>query len=201
MAEALQVAAAPEDVVAEFSDATLARLWRIRWENAQKEVLWRLAVDGVPVLGNSHVRGAAPKPCACGQPVSPTPRAHHFWECSVAQAVVSTVAAAAGVQLGRAALWLVQCPDGLCSVVWDVVCLAALSAMECGRRSAVARVQDQPLAAVLQRASARAVTDFWGRLASFVALRKAPDSWADVPVDHPFVGRTAAGRLRLNRFG
>jgi len=82
--------------------------------------------------------------------------------------------------------------------------LFALSAMECGRRSAVARVtrvQDQPLAAVLQRASARAVTDFWGRLASFVALRKAPDSWADVPVDHPFVGRTAAGRLRLNRFG
>ena len=36
----------------------LRRLWpTVRWENTHKEALWRLAVDGIPLLGNSHMRG------------------------------------------------------------------------------------------------------------------------------------------------
>ena len=79
--------------------------------------------------------------------------------------------------------WLVLCPAGLCPA-WGVVCLAAcFSAMERGRRAAVS----SPAA------------DFLGsRRASFAALRVAPASWADVPPDHPFVGRTAL-RRRMDR--
>jgi hypothetical protein len=202
VAEALP-ALAPEAerlaAVAALVGGTLPRLWGIRWENAQKEVLWRLAVDGVPMPGNSHMHGSAPRACACGGHVAPSPRMHHFWDCPVAQAVVAAVSAAAGVAVPRATLWLVLCPDGLCPVVWDVVCLAALSAMERGRRSAVSASAAAAGAPAAQRAAAVAVTDFWGRLASFVALRVAPVSWADVPPDHPFVGRTAFRRLRLNR--
>jgi hypothetical protein len=202
VAEALP-ASAPEAerlaaVAALVADA-LPRLWRIRWENAQKEVLWRLAVDGVPMPGNSHMHGSTPKACACGGAVAPSPRMHHFWDCPVAQAVVSAVSAVVGAAVPRAALWLVLCPDGLCPVVWDVVCLAALSAMERGRRAAVSASAAAAGAAAARRAAAEAVADFWGRLASFVALRVAPASWADVPPDHPFVGRTAFRRLRLNR--
>jgi hypothetical protein len=36
------------------------RMWSaIRWENANKEAWWRLTVDGIPLLGNSHVQGSA----------------------------------------------------------------------------------------------------------------------------------------------
>ena len=202
VAEALPASAAEAErraAVDAFSGSALPRLWRVRWENAHKEILWRLAVDGVPMLGNSHMRGSAPKPCACGGPVAPTPRLHHFWGCSIAQAVVAAVSAAAGVGVTRDALWLVLCPAGLCPVVWDIVCLAALSAMERGRRAAVSASAAAGGAAAAQRAAAVAVADFWGRLASFAALRVAPASWADVPPDHPFVGRTALRRLRLNR--
>jgi hypothetical protein len=53
-------------------------------------------------------------------------------------------------------------------------------------------------AAVLARARAHAVAQFWRGLSSFVALGKAPRGWRRVPPDHPFVGRTGRGRLRLN---
>ncbi len=137
----------------------LPRLWRIRWENTQKELLWRLAVDGVPMPGNCHMHGSALKACACGGAVAPSPRLHHFWDCLVAQAVVAAVSAAVGAAVPWAALWLVLCPDGLCPVVWAVVCLAALSAMERGRRAAVSASATAAGAAAAQRAAAVAVAD------------------------------------------
>ena len=72
----------------------LRRVWgTVRWENAHKEALWRLAVDGIPLLGNSHMRGAPVRPCGCGGYAAgsaggASPRMHHFWRCEVAQAVV-----------------------------------------------------------------------------------------------------------------
>ncbi len=72
--------------------------------------------------------------------MAPSPRLrrfNHFWDCLVVQVVVAAVSAVVGVVVPRAALWLVLCPDGLCTVVWDVMCLAAMSAMERGRRTTV----------------------------------------------------------------
>jgi hypothetical protein len=64
--------------------AALRRLWRVRWEPAHKEVLWRLAVDGVPLLAHF-----APVRCGCAAAVGSAPdaRLHWFWECPVAVAV------------------------------------------------------------------------------------------------------------------
>ena len=90
----------------------------------------------------------------------------------------------AGVEVSRAQLWLVQAPERLDAAVWDVVCLAALSAMEFGRRRlAVGRglVGAVPVAV----AAAGAVADFWGRLSGFVALRVVPRGWGSVPLTTP----------------
>ncbi len=82
-----------------------------------------MAVDGVPVPGNSRMHGSAPKACACCGAVAPSPRLHHFWDCPVAQAVVAAVSAVVGTAVPRAALWLMLRLDGLCPVVWDDVYL------------------------------------------------------------------------------
>ena len=86
--------------------------------------------------------------------------------------------------------------------VWDVVCVAALDAMEEGRRHAKGLRARQPPAAqaeVLARSSAVAAAGFWGRLASFVALRSTPKhgGWEGVPLDHPFIGVTHDGTFRM----
>ena len=199
VAEALGPGAAATEATLAFRVVTLPRLWRVRWENVHKEVLWRLAVDGVPLLGNCHV-GQQPAACVCGFDVGASPRLHHFWACPIAAAVVAAVGSAGGAAVTRASLWLAVCPAGLLQPVWDVVCLAALSAMEHGRRYAKAggRAHGDG-ASLLQRACVAAVADFWGRLSGFVALGRLPDAWAVVPADHPFVGRAASGAPRLNK--
>jgi hypothetical protein len=189
LAEALDSEASPAQLAA-FA-ATLARVWRLRWYNSHKETLWRLALDGVGQLGSCHVR-VAPPPCPCGRPVGAGPRLHAFWECSAAEAVRSALSAVLGAPLSRAQLWLLHCPAGLEQSVWDVVALAALSALEVGRR----RLRGGATPAVVH---AHVVGDFWGRLRSFVALGKAPASWTSVSPLHPFVGRAADGSLVLNR--
>lgn len=68
----------------------------------------------------------------------PVPRLHTFWACPVARAVRAQLEAALpGVRLERAHLWLLRLPPGghgLCSRAWALVSLAALHAMEHGRR-------------------------------------------------------------------
>jgi hypothetical protein len=100
----------------------------------------------------------------------------------------------------RAELWLVCPPAGLAQPVWDVVCLAALSAMDMGRQ----RVIMAGLAAKATLPSARvlaigvAVTaDFWGRLQTFVSLGIRPRGWDTVPADHPFLARGLDDRMVL----
>ena len=171
--------------------ATLTRVWRLPWYNSHKyhkETLWRLAVDGVGLVGSCHIRQPPPA-CPCGVVPAATPRMHYFWECAVAAAVVAALAGPLGRSPSRAELWLLQCPPGLQPPVWDVVALSALSAMELGRR----RARRHALAV----ACAQAVGDFWGRLRCFVALGKVPPSWVEVSPVHPFLGCSADGRLIL----
>ncbi len=209
------------DAVATFV-SKLSAAWRLKWENVEKETLWRLAVDGVP-----GANGRVKFKC-CGCPAVDLPedaRLHFFWDCPVAVAVRATIATALGPTPASAAsrpsVWLCRAPDCIHHGVWLVVCMAALSAMNHGRRqlwrltkAAEARLSAAMAAArkaaarrrqhtllemkgfalrvnprpLIARASALAVADFWGRLASFAALGRVPAAWhSQVGACHPFL--------------
>jgi len=121
-------------------------VWRhIKWDNALKEVFWRLVLDALPTAQRLHNLESV---CVCND-VAPG-RHHHFWHCPVARGVVQTIIdqlpsswcsrsqpAASPVQQKH--IWLLQPPPGprkLHPKVWMVVCLAALNAMDCGRKAA-----------------------------------------------------------------
>ena len=222
---------------------TFPRLWKVRWENRHKEVLWRLAVDGIPLAGTAHVRGVPPEACGCGAyprggAGSGSPRLHHFWLCPVARAVVgvlevhlaaavaapapggvnravagrlravlrgspATVGPAVPRPLSRVALWLVRAPPGCEQCLWDVVALAALSAVDRGRFTlrAASRRQGGSGSAVAPglgpcaHAQVVAVADFWARLQGFAHLGVPRAGWGAVGPTHPFL-RVVGGRLR-----
>ena len=114
-----------------------------------------MAVNGVRGAGGHDicVRGG----CACGHPPlqpaqyaspqaretdgAPALRLHAFWECPVAQAVLRVLSGALvspglpPVALHVAHLWLCLPPlPVLNATVWRLACLAAVSAMDYGRR-------------------------------------------------------------------
>jgi exonuclease III len=142
--------------------------------------------------------------CACGQ--GECSREHHFHECPVARAVFDSLQLALvgsdSEPLQRYHVWLGVCPPGATTtvrpLVWPLVCLSAVAAMEAGRkRLREAQVQrEQELAAhaglrqtlitehlvgpggaplrgpppsPVQLASARAVAELWANLQSFAA--------------------------------
>jgi hypothetical protein len=209
--EALGPHAGPDAVPAalgRLGDA-FDRMWRqLLWENGNKEVLWRLAVDGVAMPGNSHMRAAPAYACGCGgyaggHPPAVTPRLHHFWECPVAQAVREQVEVRLGAAVSRAQLWLALPPPQMQQCVWDVVVLAALGAVEVGRRFMCAELRRAAAAAVAagaaaggaprvepgprlcDRAVVRAVADFWSRLRGFARLGVPRKGWDEVGAGPP----------------
>ena len=128
---------------------------------------------------------------------------HHFWECVVAQRLREQMGvmlgAAGGAELAavsRAQLWLVCAPAGVQQPVWDVVCLAAVAALDVGRQRLYAvrggRSQRAPVSAV-RRVGASVVADIFARLRSFAALGLVPRGWRDVPQEHPFLACSASG--------
>ncbi len=164
-------------------------------------------MDGIPLLGNSHVRGARPASCGCGvypagQPGGPSPRLHHFWACPVAQAVVDQLSITIVRPISRAEVWLAQTLEGVEQCVWDVVVLAAITTMEQGRRFMAATLagdpQEAPGPSLLERAITRVVVDFWGRLRGFAALGLPRKGWGQVGPRHPFL-RGVAGELQCAR--
>jgi len=162
----------------------LRRLWRLRWENEHKEPFWRLVYDAFPTAARLHVQ----RPCCCGA-AAVADRHHHFWECPVAQAVVGAMSAAAAAPLTKPNVWLARPPPAVYSGVWTVAVLAAVSAMDHGRRRMYALSTGPAPATPIHVICARsAVARFWALLADFVALRCAPASWqAHVPPGHPFI--------------
>ena len=73
-----------------------------------------------------------------------------------------------------------------------VICLAALLAMNGGRKRLVAlQLAEQPLPALARLIIAKkvAATMFWDMLADFVSLKLCPADWLPaVHSQHPFVG-------------
>ena len=170
--------------------ALLKRLWRIRWENKRKEPFWRLVYDAFPTAARLHTAA----PCLCGGP-GPADRHHHFWACPVAEAVVSAISAAVtaaqplAAPLPKASIWLGRPPPGVYRGVWEVVCLAAVAAMDHGRRRMFALSTGPPPPTPLHVSSSRsAVARFWEFLCDFTALRCVPVSWQSrLPLGHPFI--------------
>ncbi len=191
--------------------AALRRLWQLPWENCHKEPFWRLVYDAFPTAARMHID----EPCACGG--APADLEHHYWACPVARAVTASIAAtfpapppAAGgapapAPFAMANVWLARAPRGVHSGVWDVACLAAVEAMDHGRRSMYAMrmgpAEPPPAADVVRRASRSAVARFWCLLADFVGLGGAPPAWrAACPPGHPLLFfDPAAGRWAVDR--
>ncbi len=133
------------DVGVKRLHATLRKLWkRVKWDNFFKEVYWRMIVNGLPTAARMH---QASSHCLCNS-VCPDLK-HHYWDCPIAQAVVRAVLSqltpawctrvpgACPVQQQH--VWLMQPPAGpnrLHCTVWMVVCLAAINAMDYGRKAA-----------------------------------------------------------------
>lgn len=169
--------------------SSLRKAWRIRCPNALKEPFWRLAIDATP--------GARVQPwrCPCSTDVPyPHGRPHSFWDCPVAVAVRRTLEATLpDTTLHRSALWLMRPPVPACSApVWRLVCLAAVDAMEHGRRLLWAtrhRTTAAPCPLpddVLTVVGAAAVTRFWSSLRDFAAHAPVLPAFR-VRHDHPFL--------------
>ncbi|PRW56997.1 ERD4-related membrane [Chlorella sorokiniana] len=179
---AVEAAGAAHDGSGQEVAALLQRLWRLRCDNGLKEPFWLLAHNGLPTAARLQ------SSCKCGA-AAPGDRLHHYWACPVAAAVLSSIAAAAGGSIPRRAIWLCRAPAGIYAGVWDLVCLAAVAAMDHGRRTLYALSTgpppEAPLSAIAGR-SARA--RFWSNLADFIAFDCAPLSWRDhCPTGHPFI--------------
>ncbi len=180
-------------------------VWKVPWENRHKEVLWRLAVNGVAGAGGCGV--CLEGPCACGGGAltadqirnrNSTPlRLHTFWLCPVARDVVRQLQRGLGNRpLAQWNVWLLQPPPGVRPAVWRVVALAALEAMEMGRRAlwrkwvkAGRPEAEEERAAVVEAAGQRAAASFWLALHDFARGGRCLDSqgWAAVGPDHPFL--------------
>ena len=102
-------------------------------------------------------------------------------------------AAAAGTQLTAVDVWLVKKPAGVFVGIWQLVCMAALAAMDHARKVAFARQQEagaqpaQPGAEYAAALGRRSVGWFWGQMAEFCALGMAPAAWRSAAVHGPFI--------------
>ena len=86
-AELNQLPAPRDDEAADSMGQLLPKLWSVRCRNSTKEVFWRLAVNALPTA--DRIPEAA---CICNGADPPhCTRAHIFWQCPMAQVVVSAV--------------------------------------------------------------------------------------------------------------
>jgi hypothetical protein len=193
--------------------------WALKWDNHRKEVLWRLMLDALPTAERMH---QPQEVCACGV-VCPG-RLHHYWECPVAQAVVTVMRDQlhlCGVQVDvyRPHVWLARSPCTLVHAgVWLVVALAALIGMDKGRKLlylwSQRLIQQPPLSPqqVVEQhqhhvmlASKLAAATFWDMLGDFVGVSDCHPEWEGrVGLTHPFLcmepaTEQAPSKVRIRR--
>ena len=120
------------------------KCWKMHWDNAFKEVYWRLTMDGLPTAARMHMQAYT---CVC---VDPCPdHLHHFWNCPVARVVIEAIEAElqppwctrvpGSTPIEQQHVWLMHPPridKHLHHDVWRIVCLAALNAMYVGLKAA-----------------------------------------------------------------
>ncbi len=182
---------------------TLPKLWRLPCDNMLKEVFWRLVYDALPTAARMHCSD----PCGCG--AAAPGRQHHYWDCPVAAAVVDEVAAGLSSRfrpVHRHHIWLTIPPSPAASHAsassplpqlhegaWQLVSLAALAAMDHGRRLMHRRLHfDTPsfspghaLAGIAARS---AVARFWDLLQELCSSGALPMRWrTSIPSCHPYI--------------
>ncbi len=122
----------------------------------------------------------------------------HFWTCPVSRPLQGRMWAAimaaapqgegpASGALSKRQVWLAEPPPTVHRAVWYVVCLAAIYAMEQGRRYLYRNRAEAPTQAFRQCASAVVIGEFVGRLKSFAGLGLKQKGWSGVRADHPFL--------------
>ena len=183
--------------------ASLARAWRLPCDSSIKEPLWRAAVNCVPGARIPPPRWRCP--CSPGTPAT-TGNQHTLWDCQVAQAVRQQLSTALPqpVPVTQAAVWLLRTPaPTVQQPVWAVASLAALEAMDFGRRFMWARTRATAAAATdsgqradpastVAAAANTAAARFWLHLADFVyANPSGPTAWqllaGAMGQGHPFL--------------
>jgi hypothetical protein len=192
----------PESVSAATAalHTSMASLWRIKCDNRYKDTFWRFTVNGLRSAGGHDIAF----PCSCGwrppalasvQSKALAMRAHCFWECPVADAVVSEIRRALppSTPISKSNLWLLHPPavPGLHPEAWAVVAMMAIHAVSRGRGSmwsASLRSSPPPPPTDLVRAGTRAAQGwFWCLLQDYVNLQSLPPSWASLGPHHPFL--------------
>jgi hypothetical protein len=164
----------------------LHRWWKLKVPNFYKEAAWRLSLDAFATAARMSVpAGGAPRCCAACGAVNPG-YAHHFWSCPIADTVRQEVESqlrakhmlAADRRVLCAQLWLGEKPHyGMHRMVWDMVCLAAIHAMNVGRQAAWSvadRVASPDLVADVVKRIVKAA--FWNVLADFAVSAVVPMS-------------------------
>jgi hypothetical protein len=162
----------------------LARWWKLRVPNCYKEAAWRLTLNAFPTADRMPApAGGQPKCCAACGAVNPGIR-HHFWLCPMADAVRQEVESqlraknmlGVGARLLCSHVWKgVKPHHGLHGMVWDMVCLAAVHAMNVGRQAAWSlshRLETPDLVADVVQKIAKAA--FWSVLADFAVSAVVP---------------------------
>jgi hypothetical protein len=123
----------------------LHRWWKLKVPNFYKEAAWRLSLDAFATAARMSVPAwGEPRCCAAYGAVNPG-YAHHFWSYPIADTVRQEVESqlrakhmlAADRRVLCAQLWLGEKPHyGMHRMVWDMVCLVAIHAMNVGRQAA-----------------------------------------------------------------
>ena len=132
-----------------------------------------------------------------------TDRSHHFGSCTIAYTLrVHISESTEEMCVNRENIWLAIPPhNDIEQSIWDVVCLAAISAMDYGRRTLYASREEDGIVnvATLTRIRTQVIADFWGRLQSFVHLGRKMKGWDRVRLDHPWIARNTDGGMWLNK--
>jgi hypothetical protein len=162
--------------------AVLRRWWKLKVPNTYKETAWRLTLNAFPTAARMRLSSAC---VACGTAAPDV--GHHFWQCTVAVAVRTEIEqqlVAAGMRprggrVACSAVWLGRLPHvRMHRFVWDLVCLAAIHAMNVGRSAAWAVSRGVEAAALVDSVAAKAAkAAFWDALADFAATAHVP-TWA-----------------------
>lgn len=159
--------------------SVLSRWWQLRVANTYKESAWRLTLNAFPTAQRMHATTLCP---ACG---AQSPGIEHlFWTCPVAGVVrqeVERQLVAVGIlptpcRLQCSAIWLARLPHPrIHQLVWDLVCLATVHAMNIARKTAWAVSQHLTAQPLVEHIVVRAaVGAFWDALADFATTMKVP---------------------------
>jgi hypothetical protein len=202
--------------------SSISSMWKMKWELRNKETYWRLVNNGISGAGGHD--STTSRPCPCGwippdkaggtlgnKASADAWRIHAFWNCAVAQAVVNEINHSLGITdlMQRHHLWLSIPPmthNPINLHIWQVVTLAAVTAMDHGRKAMHAMLksvpatpppqhQRTPALSVITRAANAASGRFWCILQDYVDTDN--NITPPPPPNHPFF-TTKDNHLTLN---